>query len=191
MKKTNPQSGQEIVSQDIADINDYLEDAISVFLGDYMSCSSGVYIGLSGSTSGSNGFTISTGGIFQYNKFGSLEASSGVTVTFPTGGVRTDLVVAYYEEVEDTPVSGYILVDVTTREESIETNPSRRFGACKIQVLTSTTFATCPSTKIPLYELTLSTSAITATSDVRSYSRVQRFVTDIQQDFYNMFYSAF
>jgi hypothetical protein len=191
MKKTNPKTRQEITAQMISLMSDYLEDSFSTFMGDFMQASSGVYTGLGITQSGASGFSIATGGIFQYNKFGGLESASGMTVTLPTSGTRTDLVVAYYEEVLDMPGSGYILVDVETREEQIQTNPQRRFGACRLGVLQNTTYATRPANRVPLYELSLSTSTITSISDVRTYAAIQRFVTDIEQDWMGLFYSGF
>lgn len=162
-----------------------------MMLDPFLQVSSGVVNGLAVSSGTLTTVSISTGNLYQDGKFGTLESASGVTLSVPATGTRTDLMVASYQEVYDQPVSGFVLLDVSSGDEAIEDNPSRRFGAAIIQQLTNTTYATCPAGKIPLCELYLNSSGMTGLSDVRVYARIQRLQADFQQNFKNMFYSGF
>lgn len=191
MKKFHTDNLQEILASHFTLAGDYLENALTTVMSDLMQISSGVISGLSVSSGSVTTISISTGFIFQDGVIGELSSASGMTVSLPSSGTRTDLIVAYYQEVYDMPTSGFVLLDVSTGDEAIENNPSRRFGAAIIERLASTSYATRPSNKIPLAELTLSSSAITAIADVRIYARIQRLQADIKQKFYNMFYAGF
>lgn len=191
MKKLYVQPLQELLNTHVTGAQDYLEQAFTLFASDLMQISSGVITGLAVTNPSGALLNISIGSIFQGGVFGQLESTSGLVVAYPGVGTRTDLVVASYIEVLDTYATGYVLQDVTTRLETIQNLPSRKFGAVKIELLTSTTANTCPANKIPLYEVTSSTSAITGIVDTRLFAKIQRFVTDIQQDFMNLWYSMF
>lgn len=156
-----------------------------------MQVSSGVISGLSVSLGSLTTLNVATGHIFQDSVFGTLEASSGVTLSLPSSGTRTDLLVAYYSELLDSVSSGFVLLDVSLGTESIEENPTRQFGSVVIQQLTNTTYATRPADKIPLYEIGLDSFGVTSLIDVRVYARIQRLQEDIQQNFKNMFFSGF
>lgn len=191
MKKLYIQPLQELLNTHVTGTQDYLEQAFTLFASDLMQISSGVITGLTVTSVSGALLNVAIGSIFQGGVFGQLEGVSGLMVSFPASGSRTDLVVASYVEVLDTYATGYIIQDVTTRIETIQNLPSRKFGGITLQILSSTTAATCPANKIPLYEVTSNSSSVTGVVDTRTFSRVQRFVTDIQQDFFNFFYSSF
>lgn len=191
MKKFHTDNLQEILASHFTLAGDYLENALTTVMSDLMQISSGVISGLAVASGSVTTISIPTGFIFQNGVIGQLESASGMTVSLPSSGTRTDLIVAYYQEIYDTPTSGFVLLDVSTGEEAINTNPSRRFGAIIIEQLANTTSATRPSNRVPLAELTLSSSAITAVTDVRIYARIQRFLDDIQSNYNGMFYAGF
>lgn len=191
MKKLYVQPLQELLNTHVTGAQDYLEQAFTLFASDLMQISSGVITGLAVTNTSGALLSVATGSIFQGGLFGQLEGASGLMVSFPASGVRTDLVVASYVEVLDTYTTGYVLQDVVTRLETIQNLPSRKFGGITIELLPSTTAATCPSNKIPLYEVTSNTSSITGVVDTRLFAKIQRFAADIQQDFMSLWYSMF
>lgn len=191
MKKTRVIALQEILANHITDVQNYTEEAIGLFMDSFMQVSSGVISGLAVSSGGTGSISVATGYIFQDSVFGQLESASGVTLSLPSSGTRTDLIVGYYEEVADTITSGYVLAAVGSDIETVEDLPSRNFGAIIIQQLTNTTYAGRPSNKVPLCEITVTSSGITSLSDVRVYSRIQRLQEDFQQNFHSMFFAGF
>lgn len=191
MRKVHVTALQEILAGHITDNQEYLEQAIGMWMTDFMQVSSGVITGLAVSSGGTGLISVATGYLFQDRVFGHLESASGLTLSLPSSGTRTDLIVGYYNQVLDTVTSGYVLTAVGSGIETIEELPSRKFGAITIQQLTNTTYATRPSNKVPLCEITVSSSGITAISDVRVYSRIQRLQQDFKQTYYNFFYSGF
>jgi hypothetical protein len=191
MKKINLTERGEITIDKIHQFANYVENNFTLFLDNFLQVSSGVIVGLNCTQNGASGLLVSSGAVFQTGLFGELESSSGVIVSLPVSGTRTDLLVAYYEEVLDTPSSGKIVVNTTTRVTEIQTNPSRKLGAAKIELLSNTLAAGCPSNRIPLYEIASSSSTITTITDVKAVARIQRLQTDIQQDFYGLFYAGF
>ena len=195
MKKTNIVGRQQIRAQDVQRLNEYLEQAFGYILEDYFQASTGVITGLAVSQSGASGLTVSIGGILTNDAsgtmvFGEIEGASGLTVSLPSGGVRTDLVVAQYTTVNDTLGDNYYIADVTTRLEELRTMSQRTIGIASISVLQNTTYAGTPAGYIPLAEVAMSTSTITGVTDVRVFSRLQRLQQDFQQDFYGLFYAG-
>lgn len=191
MKKIRIQALQEILASHLTDSHEYLEDAFGMFMSDFLQVSSGVISGLAVSSGGTGSISVATGYLFQDSVFGQLEAASGLTLSLPSSGSRTDLIVGYYQEVEDQITSGYVLTAVGSAVETIEELPSRKIGAIIIEQLTDTTYATRPNNKVPLCEIDVTSAGITSLSDVRIYARIQRLQQDFQQDFYNMFYAGF
>lgn len=191
MKKFHAQPLGEILATHFTQAGDYLEQAFTLMTSDFLQVSSGVINGLAVSSGTLTTVSVDVGNIYQDGKFGTLESASGVTLSLPSSGSRTDLIVCSYLEVYDSPVSGFVLLDVATGDESVEDNPTRRFGAAIIQQLTNTTYATCPAGKIPLCELTMNSSGMTGLTDVRVYARIQRLQVDIKQNFINMFFAGF
>lgn len=191
MKKIYVQPLSEILSSHITTGADYLEEAFTLFAQDLMQISSGIVAGLAVTSGSLTTVSVATGSIFMNGVFGQLESASGITVSTPVSGTRTDLLVAYYSQILDTPSSGFVLLDVSTGNETIEDNPSRYFGAIIIEQLTDTSYATRPYNKVPLCELTLDSSGITALSDVRIYAAIQRFQTDIQAWYNGIFFAGF
>lgn len=191
MKKTYVTPLQEILDTDITNVQEYLEQAFAVFATDLLQISSGVISGLAVSSGSLTTLSVATGYIHMDRVFGALESASGITLSLPVSGTRTDLLVAYYSEVYDTPATGYVLLDVSLGTESIQTRNTRKFGSIVIEQLTDTSYATRPYNKVPLCELTMSSSGVTAMSDVRIYARIMRLQDDFAQNFHSMFFAGF
>ena len=182
---------QEILAEDITIVQDYIENAFGMFMGQFLDVSSGVIRGLAVSSGGVSSLSIATGYVYQNEVYGSLESVSGLVLSMPASGTRTDLIVASYLEVLDQAVTGKVLLSVDTGQTTTQTNPKREFGAVLIEQLTSTDYASRPSNKVPLAEISLSSSSIQSITDVRIYARIQRLQADFQQNFVNMFYAGF
>lgn len=191
MKKTNVKPLQEVKATHVNALGDYVENALQLLLKDWMRTTDGVLIGYDLSSGGISSFTIGTGAINQDGIIGQLESACGLVIALPTVGTRTDLVVAKYAEIEDTPVTSNVLLNVTTREETIQAINSRRFGQSQISVLQNTTFGTCPAGFVPLWEVYSNTSMIFGYSDVRLIARISRLDEDLGLNFKMMFYSGF
>lgn len=191
MKKLFTSPLQEILANDITIVQDYIEQAFSMFMGNFLDTSSGVITGLSVTSGTISSLNIATGILYQDLVYGQLESTSGLVLSLPSSGTRTDLIVGSYLEVLDQAVTGKVLLSVETGQITNQTLPKRKFGAIKIEQLTNTTYATRPSTKVPLAVITVNSSGLTSISDVRIYSRIQRLQSDFQQNFVNMFYAGF
>jgi hypothetical protein len=191
MKKRICNPLQEILAQDITIVQDYIEDAFGMFMGQFLDTSSGVIRGLAVSSGGIATLNIATGYIYHNEVYGELESVSGLVLSLPPSGTRTDLIVASYLEVSDQSVTGKVLLSVDTGQTSIQTSPKRNFGAVIIEQLSNTTAASVPAGKIPLAQIIVSSSTVTSITDVRVYARIQRLQADFQQNFVNMFYAGF
>lgn len=191
MKKTNVQPLQEVLAAHVNNLGDYVENALQLFISDFLRVTDGVMVGYDLSSGSITTFTIGTGVIVQDGIIGELESVCGLVVSLPAVGTRTDLVVARYAEIQDTPLTSNVLLNVTTREQTIQAINSRRLGQSQISILQDTTFATVPAGYVPLYEVYLSPSGITGFADVRLSARVTRFDEDLGINFKLMFYSGF
>ncbi len=191
MKKVYVAELQEILNTHITGVQDYLEQAITLLMDPFLQVSSGVVTNLAVSSGVIDTIVVATGSIYQDGVFGQLESASGLVLSLPSSGTRTDLIVAYYQEVLDSPSSGFVLLDVSTGQEAVQTNPTRKFGAVRIQQLTGTTYVTRPSNKIPLCEIVVNSSGLVSLTDARIYSRITRLQMDLKLNFRNMFYSGF
>lgn len=176
MKKTNVASLQELRYQDIQNLNDYLEDAFKLFGSDLLSINDGIIKGLNVTQSGASGLVVASGAIFKSGVWGELEgAGSGFVVTLPGAGTRTDVVVASYQEVQDTPGSGYVLLDTTTRIEQVVNANRRKFGSVKLEYLTNT--AVAPAGKLLVAKVTCSSGSITAVDNsVKTWASVRNLM---------------
>jgi hypothetical protein len=162
MKKTNVQPLQEVKAQDIQNVNQYVEQLISLLSQNLMGATDGVIQGMQVSLLGNNIVSIASGAIFQQGLFGQLESASGQLINLsPTSANKYDTIAAYYQEVLDTPQNGYILLDVVTRIETIQSNPTRRLGAALIKYLENTPASGCPSGYIALAQVTSTSGGIT------------------------------
>lgn len=182
MKKTNVIALNEIKAGDIQRINDYLEETIQLLTSKMLNATNGVITGLTVTqTAGQNNkIDVSSGAVHINGLFAQLESTSGaITLTLPGAGTSTYTVAAYYQEVLDTPASGYVLVDVNTRVEQVQTNPTRRFGACKIQAFTGAAPGSLSSGYVILATVTCSTTAITAISTTTRQTAVAGVSTAI------------
>jgi hypothetical protein len=180
---------QEILADDITIVQDYVENAFSMFMDQFLDVSSGVIRGLAVTSGGVSTVNIATGYIYQNTVYGELEASSGVNIPLTGSGSRTDLIVASYFEALDQSVTGKVLVSVDTGQISTQAAAKRRLGAILIERLNNTT--TVPAGKIALAQVTVNTSTITSIVDVRSFTRIRRLQADMQLNFLNMFYAGF
>lgn len=179
---------QEILDSHILNIQEYVEAAIQTFVRDFMGANDGVLLGLEPSiTVGGQSVTIASGTVLQNGTYGELTASTGFVVSKPTSGTRTDMIVASYEEVFADYASGFILLDPVTRIEQVVTLPNTKQGQIKFEQLQNTTITNVPSGKVPICQITLSTSAITSLTDARSYTKIQKAVSS---SFSNLFYGS-
>lgn len=177
---------QEILDSHILNIQEYVEDAIQTFVRDFMGANDGVLFGLESSiVSGGQSVLIASGTIMQDGIYGELTASTGLIVSKPLSGTRTDMIVASYTEEFTDYASGFILLDPTTRVEQVVTLPNAKQGVIKLEQLQNTTVTSVPSNKVPICQITLSTSAITSILDARVYTKVQKAITS---SFTNLFY---
>lgn len=191
MKKVYVNPLQEILDTHVTKVQDYLEEALKMMFSNYLESTSGVIHGLAPTiASGNLSVNLASGAILISGVYGELEAATSVLVSLPSAGTRTDMLVASYEEILDTYSSGYVLLDVVTRNEQIVSLPSRKFGAIKVEQLTNTTYATRPTNKIPLCEITLSSTQITSLTDYRQFSLIDRFKEGLELNFKGLFYGS-
>lgn len=177
---------QEILDSHILNVQEYVEAAIQTFVRDFMGANDGVLTGLEPTiTVGGQSVTIASGAVLQNGVYGELTASTGLVVSKPTSGTRTDMIVASYEEVLADYASGFILLDPVTRIEQVVTLPNTKQGQIKFEQLQNTTIVNVPSGKVPICQITLSTSAITSLTDARTYTKIQKAITS---GFTNLFY---
>jgi hypothetical protein len=178
MKKVNVASQQEILASHVNTMADYLEQALSLMSANVLKITAGVVAGLTATyTSGavSPSVSIASGSIFTSSGvYGELESASGINVTLPVSGTRVDTLVAYYQEVYDSPSSGNILMDVTTRVESVGTVFNRRFGSIQIALIQNTPASSITS-GIVLHEVTSSSTGIVAVVDKRVFTNTTLF----------------
>lgn len=178
---------QEILDKHVLDIQDYVEQAIKTFAVNFMNTGNGVLVGLDASTLDNQIVTISSGIIVQDGVYGELNASTGLVLSKPASGVRTDLIVASYEEVLTDFASGFVLLDPATRVEQVITLPGSKTGQIKFEQLINTNKSNIPSNKIPICEVTLDQSSIISLSDIRTYANLNKTVT-AATSFSNLFY---
>jgi hypothetical protein len=175
MKKTYVQPLQELTASLFTGLADNVEAALQLFSSGILKITAGVATGLD-ATSSSGSVQISSGAVyFTTGKFGELEGTSGIVMSLPASGSRTDLLIANYQEVLDTIQSGYVLLDTTTGAEAIQDLPSRKFGSVNISVLQNTLAANCPTGSVALYEVTVVPSGIVTVSDQRARSTTTLF----------------
>lgn len=190
MKKVFVSPLQEILDVHVLQVQEYLEDALQILFSSYLESSSGVIIGLTPTNSTSE-ITIAAGSLLMSDGlFAELEAPTGVVVSPTTSGTRVDMLVAEYEEVLDSYSSGYVLLDVVSRTEQIQSLPSRKFGKIKFTLLSSTDFLNRPLNKIPICEVTVGTSGITSLIDYREMSLINRFKKELELGFSGFFYGS-
>lgn len=181
MKKTNIMDLHEIRSTDIQNLNDYVQEAIQMFSRDILKTTNGVIRGLEVTQHGEdNTIDVSIGAIFYNGDYALLEAPSGQVPVTLHDGVST-VVAEYVDNVEDTPVSGYMIVDVADHVNSLLSGSavndgieslvysSRKLSAVKISIQTDIYPAGVAAKYIPLAQLDLTTSGITKITDVRKF----------------------
>jgi hypothetical protein len=179
---------QEILDSHILNIQDYVEAAIQTFVKDFMGANDGVLFGLEPSiTVGGQSVTIASGTVLQDGLYGELTEATGFVVSKPLSGTRTDMIVASYEEAFADYASGFVLLDTATRVEQVVTLPNTKQGQIKFEQLQNTTILNVPSGKIPVCQITLSTSAITSLVDARTYTKIQKAISS---SFSNLFYGS-
>lgn len=178
---------QEILDKHVLDIQDYVEQAIKTFAIGFMNTGNGVLLGLNPSILGSQSIAISSGVIVENGIYGELASSTGVVLSFPSSGTRTDLLVASYEEVFTDYASGFVLLDPATRVEQVITIPGSKTGQIKFEQLTNVNKSNIPSNKIPICEVVLNSSSITSLLDIRTYANLNKTVT-AATSFSNLFY---
>jgi hypothetical protein len=179
---------QEILDSHILNIQDYVEAAIQTFVKDFMGANDGVLFGLQPSiTVGGQSVTIASGTVLQDGLYGELTEATGFVVSKPLSGTRTDMIVASYEEAFADYASGFVLLDTATRVEQVVTLPNTKQGQIKFEQLQNTTIVSVPSGKIPVCQITLSTSAITSLVDARTYTKIQKAISS---SFSNLFYGS-
>jgi hypothetical protein len=165
MKKTNVFPLAEVKAGDVQNLNDYLEQALSLVTADVLTMSSGVIVGLNVVQNTNAHVTVGSGAIFQNRLFGELENSgSGFVINLPVSGTKTDAIVASYQEVYDTPSTGYVLMDTVTRLETVQNFNTRKFGAVKLEYVENTTAGVAPSGKIIVCEIVSASSGIVTVS---------------------------
>jgi hypothetical protein len=125
--------------------------------------------------------------VLQDGLYGELTEATGFVVSKPLSGTRTDMIVASYEEAFADYASGFVLLDTATRVEQVVTLPNTKQGQIKFEQLQNTTIASVPSGKIPVCQITLSTSAITSLVDARTYTKIQKAISS---SFSNLFYGS-
>lgn len=179
---------QEILDTHILNIQDYVEDAIKTFVKDFMGANDGVLFGLAPSISvGGQSVSIASGTVLQDGVYGELTEATGFIVSKPVSGTRTDMIVASYEEAYADYASGFVLLDPATRVEQVVTLPNSKQGQIKFEQLQNTTATSVPSGKIPICQITLSSSAITGLTDARTYTKIQKAISS---SFSNLFYGS-
>jgi hypothetical protein len=192
MKKVYVSPLQEILDTHITQVQDYLEDALQVVFQNYLESTSGVIHGLAPTAGTGLVLNIASGAIILDGIYGELESATGITLqgSAVSGAFRTDLIVASYEEVLEDYASGYILLDTSTRTETITSLPGSRVGRIKIEQLTNTNYSTRPANKIPICQVIVSYNQITVVTDYRIFSTIERFKKELQLSFSGLFYGS-
>lgn len=192
MKKVFVSPLQEILDVHVTKVQDNVEEALRLFLKNYLDASSGVIYGLGVTQNVGLILNVLQGAILVDGFFGEIEGP----ITFALEGTssptdfRTDLIVASYEEIFDAFASGYVLLDVSTRTETIQSLPGRKFGTIKLEQLPNTTYLQRPADKIPICEVVLSSTTIDSVRDYRLYSTIGRFKDELQTSFNGLFYGS-
>jgi hypothetical protein len=192
MKKVFVNPLQEILDVHVTGVQDYLEDALRMILKNYLGATSGVIHGLQPSINSGLILGLSNGAIVVDGIYGEFETPITLTLEGTSSPLdfRTDLIVASYEEIFDFFTSGYVLLDVSTRAETIQSLPSRKFGTIKLEQLQNTTYLQRPANKIPICEVTLNSTQIDSVADYRLFSTISRFKEELQIDFNSLFYGS-
>lgn len=170
---------REILSDDVNDISSYLIYDLEVAVKEVIGASSGVVNGLEVISYSGLDVTIPSGRVLDSNgRF--YESLSNQIITLPS----TDAIYkiyAYKTSVEDTPTSGYILMDTETRIESYGIVNKRRYDA----LLFSYTTSTVPSSGYAICDATVSSSTISGIDDTRVFVTVDNIMAYSLQDYSN------
>ena len=154
----------ESLADDINIQEDYLEDDLSLMFEHVLNASVGIIYGLDITQINSTSIEVSSGAILSTNfKFGELEGTSGLVINLPIdANPHVHTVVAQYQEFNDTESSGYVLIDVSTRTETIETVARRKFGGITLSIAYDTDQSNVGAGYVPLAELNVTSGGIQA-----------------------------
>lgn len=174
MRKRNIFAKREILASDINNVSDYLQNDMTTVIKDIMAVSSGVINGLAITTSVLN-YTISAGKYSDGTTY--YELLNNFTGSVSTAG--TYKVYIQLSTIDDTPTSGYLLLDTLTRLESFDVVNSRTIDIITVGATTGT----MPLGAIQIGTLVSDGSSITSTTDTRTFVTFGNLVAYSLQNF--------
>lgn len=174
MRKRNIFAKREILASDINNVSDYLQNDMTTIIKDIMAVSSGVINGLAITTSVLD-YTVSAGKYSDGTTY--YELLNDFTGSVSTAG--TYKVYIQLSTINDTPTSGYLLLDTLTRLESFDVVNSRTIDIITVGATTGT----MPLGAIQIGTLVSDGSSITSTTDTRTFVTFGNLVAYSLQNF--------
>lgn len=176
MKKRIITPRREILAKDVNDLNDFIEDNFIVYSRDILGVSDGIAQGLTLDSFTALNIIIEAGVAFSNGKF--YESLTNTTLTLPsTNGVYK--IYALKSSTSDLPISGYVLLDTSTRQETYDAVNSRTYDSLTLGY----TLGSVPSNAFLLGEATVSGSIITAYDDQRTLTSIGNLASNSIQAF--------
>lgn len=176
MKKRVITPRREILAKDVNDLNDFIEDNFIVYSRDILGVSDGIAQGLTIDAFADLDITINAGVAFSNGKF--YELLTNTTLTLPsTSGVYK--IYATKSSTSDLPISGYVLLDTSTRQETYDAVNSRTYDSLTLGY----TLGSVPSNAFLLGEATVSGSIITTYDDQRTLTSIGNLASNSIQAF--------
>lgn len=176
MKKRIITPRREILAKDVNDLNEFIEDNFIVYSRDILGVSDGIAQGLTLDSFTDLDITIEAGVAFSNGKF--YELLTNTTLTLPSvDGVYK--IYALKSSTSDLPISGYVLLDTSTRQESYDAVNSRTYDSLTLGY----TLGSVPSNAFLLGEATVSGSIITAYDDQRTLTSIGNLASNSIQAF--------
>lgn len=176
MKKRNITARREILAKDVNDLNEFIEDNFIVYSRDILGISDGIAQGLTLDSFATLNITIDAGVAFSNGKFYELLTNSTLTLPSVDGVYK---IYATKSSTSDLPISGYVLLDTSTRQETYNTVNSRTYDSLTLGY----TLGSVPSNSFLLGEATVSSSVITAYDDQRTLTSIGNLASNSIQAF--------
>lgn len=176
MKRRIITARREILAKDANDLNEFIEDNFIVYSRDILGVSDGIAQGLTLDSFTALNITINAGVAFSNGKF--YELLTNQTLTLPSvDGVYK--IYALKSSTSDLPISGYVLLDTATRQETYDAVNSRTYDSLTLGY----TLGSVPSNAFLLGEATVSGSIITTYDDQRTLTSIGNLASNSIQAF--------
>ena len=176
MRKRIIYANRQVLANDVNVLTEYFENDLIIYSRDVLGVSDGIASGLTLDSFTTLDIIINLGTAFSNGKF--YELLEDDTLTLPSvDGVYK--IYATKTVTEDTPVSGFVLLDTTTRQESYDTVNTRRYDSLTLGY----TLGTIPTNSFLLGEATVSGGVITSYDDQRTLTSIGNLASNSIQAF--------